>query len=89
MTAPDRRGLLDECEHGSIPLACGVCQDSAARRRGRPSPPRAATAGTPPTIEAHYSGRCPGCTEPIRPGDRLVHVDGEWVCGRCADEVAA
>ena len=37
-------------------------------------------------IRAQYSGKCPGCGEPIAEGDYIGKVDGDWRCEECVDE---
>lgn len=35
------------------------------------------------TTEATYQSECPECDNPIRPGDVIVVVDGEWAHATC------
>jgi hypothetical protein len=37
-------------------------------------------------IEAEFGCKCPGCGEPIEPGDQIGVVDGEWICAECVDD---
>lgn len=52
--------------------------------------PSRRTAGRPVSgrivISAGYSGKCPGCGNPIEEGDAIGLVDGDWCCEDCVDE---
>lgn len=37
-------------------------------------------------IEARWTGKCPGCGEPIIAGEPIGRVDGDWCCAECVDE---
>lgn len=37
-----------------------------------------------PFIVEHWHGRCPGCDDPIRPGDSAAYVEGELLHAFCA-----
>ena len=37
-------------------------------------------------ISARYSGKCPGCGDPIEEGDTIGRVDGDWCCEGCLQE---
>ena len=45
---------------------------------------REAPAAAERTTEALYPSGCPSCAGPIRPGDIIGLVDGDWLCSRCA-----
>lgn len=69
--------VYEECEHGEVvddAFACTPC--ATGGRRPVFAPPPYVTA------EARFSGPCVGCDGWIDEGDRIVLVDGDWICGR-------
>lgn len=75
----DRTYALDECSHGGDPFTCPPCQTPPRPRLRSSHPSR-------PSVTASYDGRCPGCDERIREGDRIALVDDLWCCQGCAEE---
>lgn len=67
---------LAQCPHGN-PTATLAEQPTQYRTRYKDC-----TEGEDgPTIEAHISGECVTCLDPIEPGDWITHLPEGWVHG--------
>lgn len=68
---------MTTCDYSELPAEmCSHC-------RGLDEPPVKEQAEHWTT--AGFASRCPSCDGGIRVDDRIGLVDGEWLCGRCAE----
>lgn len=68
---------MNACPHDLHPAVCITCARPAARRLPR--------AGVGPTFVARYDGDCPGCPDPILPGDTARRADRKVWHAHCAE----
>lgn len=65
---------MSACKHGIEESWCASCKTTEPRTLVLEGP----------TIASRFSGKCPGCGDPIVEGEDIHLTDAGWVCTDCS-----